>query len=182
MSRLLSLRDLVREVVAAIQHVDEHVLSTDYIKWEVLDLVRGTEANGYDYSDPEAHLEDFDDLRYWEQYFEHVLGEWQLDVDGERMSEAQLNFIIDRLTPAASLLDFYGSLLVDTYRNIPDVPGNRIQGILRRQAVLNGFLNSAEIGLEHYYRSVGTSFHCLASSFSLDLLSILKTEHGFQII
>jgi hypothetical protein len=159
MSPTLSLRELVGEVVAAIQQVDEHVLATEYIKNDRLELEEGQVANGYDYSDPEAHLENFDDIDFWEDYFQHVLKEWNLDVDGERMSEAQFNFIIDRLTPAASQLDFYGPLLVDMYREIPGVPGRRIHGILRRQAVLNGFLNSAEIALEHYYMSVCTSFY-----------------------
>ncbi|KAJ8111475.1 hypothetical protein ONZ43_g5613 [Nemania bipapillata] len=103
----LALRDFVHEVVSAIQDVDEQVLGSDYIKNVVLDLERGTEPVGYDYSDPEAHLEDFDDIRFWEKYFEFILREWNLDQHGERMGNSELNFVIERLTaPAAYTLPY----------------------------------------------------------------------------
>lgn len=152
-----ALRDFVREVISAIQDVDEQVLGTDYIKYDVIRLEKGTEPNGYDYTDPEAHFEDFDDIRYWEKYFEFVLREWNLDQHGERMSNSELNFIIERLTAPASRLDHYGPLLTAEYGNVPNAPAKRIQGINKRRTVLNGFLNSAEVALEVYYKETGTS-------------------------
>ncbi|KAI0407603.1 hypothetical protein F4802DRAFT_552634 [Xylaria palmicola] len=157
MGHRLSLRDLVGEVIAAIQEVDEHVLASDYIKCDVLDLVPGTEANGYNYTDPEAHFEDFGDIRYWEKYFEFVLREWNQGQHGRRMNESQFNFVIERLTTAASRLDHFGPQLAAMYQGIPKFPQRRIHGIVRRRTVLNSFMNSAEIGLEQHYSSADSS-------------------------
>ncbi|KAI1421914.1 hypothetical protein F5Y12DRAFT_765334 [Xylaria sp. FL1777] len=160
--RTQALRDFVREVSNAIQDVDEQVLSCDYIRYDVIGLKRGVgpigfkpigfEAVGFDYSDPEAHFEDVDSIRIWEKYFEFVLREWNLDQHGERMSNSQLNFIIERLTAPATQLDHYGSLLTAEYGNVPNAPAKRVQGIAKRRTVLNGFLNSAEVALEVYYK------------------------------
>ncbi|KAK9772590.1 putative RGS domain-containing protein [Seiridium cardinale] len=155
MARQSSLTDLVTQVVFAIQTVDEHVLNSDYISYEVIQLEPGDKPLPYDYSNPEVYLERFDGLGYWEQYFEWVLKEWDLDEDGERMSEAKFNFIIDRLTAAATILDLYGPQLVRRYREIGNVPEKRIHGVLRRRAILNGFLNSAALALENWYRGMG---------------------------
>ncbi|KAI3325702.1 hypothetical protein HD806DRAFT_521218 [Xylariaceae sp. AK1471] len=168
MGRTLGLHDLVREVVGVIQEVDEHVLGSNYIKHDYLDRVMGIKGYVCTYSDPEAHLENFEIIHYWEKYFEFVLQEWNLDVDGERMSESQFNFIIERLTTSASQLDHYGPQLVSMYQDIPNVPEKRIQGIIRRRTVLNGFLNSAEIGLEHYYRLLKEQDFAATATFAGD--------------
>ncbi|RWA11591.1 hypothetical protein EKO27_g3492 [Xylaria grammica] len=150
--RTEALRDFVREVISAIRDVDEHVLSSDYIKHYVLELENGAEPVGFDYSDPEAHFEDFDDIRFWEKYFSFVLREWNLDQHGERMGNSELNFLIERLTAPATQLDHYGPLLMAEYEKVPNAPAKRAQGISKRMAVLNGFLNSAEVALEVYYK------------------------------
>ncbi|KAI0411975.1 hypothetical protein F5X98DRAFT_356138 [Xylaria grammica] len=150
--RTEALRDFVREVISAIRDVDEHVLSSDYIKHHVLELENGAEPVGFDYSDPEAHFEDFDDIRFWEKYFSFVLREWNLDQHGERMGNSELNFLIERLTAPATQLDHYGPLLMAEYEKVPNAPAKRAQGISKRMAVLNGFLNSAEVALEVYYK------------------------------
>ncbi|KAI1355891.1 hypothetical protein F5Y01DRAFT_268000 [Xylaria sp. FL0043] len=160
--RTQALRDLVREVASAIQDVDEQVLSSDYIRHSVIGLKKGTEpvglrplgfeAVGFDYEDPEAHFENFDSIRLWEKYFAFILREWNLDQHGERMSNSELNFIIERLTAPATRLDHYGPLLTTEYGNVPNGPAKRVQGIEKRRTLLNGFLNSAEVALEVYYK------------------------------
>ncbi|KAI0426218.1 hypothetical protein F5Y09DRAFT_319463 [Xylaria sp. FL1042] len=160
--RTQALRDLVCEVASAIQDVDEQVLSCDYIRHDVIGLKKGTEPIGfrplsfepvsYDYADPEAHFENFDSIRLWEKYFAFVLREWNLDEHGERMSNSELNFIIERLMPSATQLDHYGPLLTAEYGSVPNGPVKRVQGIDRRRTLLNGFLNSAEVALEVYYK------------------------------
>ncbi|KAI1127087.1 hypothetical protein F5Y10DRAFT_266539 [Nemania abortiva] len=153
--RTQALGDFVREVISAIQDVDEQVLGSNYIKYGVLELEKGDEPVGYDYTDPEAHFEDFDDIRYWQKYFEFILREWNLDQHGERMSNSELNFIIERLTAPAIRLDHYGPLLIAEYGNVPNAPAKRMQGIDKRRTLLNGFLNSAEVALEVYYKKRG---------------------------
>jgi len=149
------LLELVTKVVLAIRVVDEHVLRSDYIRYEILRLEAGDRPVGYNYTDPEAHLENSDGIRFWEEYFGHLLKVWDEDDDGDILSEAKFNFIIDRLTTAASTLDYHGSQLVEAYGRIPSIPEARLEGIERRRTVLHGFLNSAEILLEHWYRHAG---------------------------
>ncbi|KAI0513251.1 hypothetical protein F5B22DRAFT_637201 [Xylaria bambusicola] len=161
-----SLGDLVREVSSAIQDVDEQVLSSDYIRHEVIGLKRGPggvtsysgfkpfgfEPVSFDYSDPEAHFANFDAIRLWEKYFAFVLREWNLDEHGERMGNSELNFVIERLSASATQLDHYGPLLVAEYAGVRNAPTRRVQGINKRQTLLNGFLYSAEVALEVYYK------------------------------
>jgi len=155
MARNQGLAELVKKVVSAIKVVDAHVLKSQYVREEVLGLEVGTRPVGHNYDEPETHLEDMHSVELWEEYFEHLLREWDQDDDGDRLSEAAFNFIIDRLSAAASELDHYGPQLVKAYRRIPSTPEARPEGIERRQTVLNGFLNSAEIALEHWYRHAG---------------------------
>ncbi|KAK1761572.1 hypothetical protein QBC47DRAFT_370428 [Echria macrotheca] len=155
MARNQSLSELLTKVVSAIRVVDEQVLRSDYIRDEILQLQTGDRPVPYNYADPEAHLENSDAIGLWEDYFEHLLKVWDEDDDGDILSEAKFNFIIDRLTAAASTLDHYGQRLGEAYRRIPSIPEARLQGIDRRRTVLNGFLNSAEITLEHWYRHAG---------------------------
>lgn len=97
----------------------------------------------------EAYLEDDDSLEFWDQYFEHILQEWDQDVDGDRISEARYNSIVEHLSLQAAALDQYAPRLVKKYREMPNVPERRVQGVLRRHSALNTFLNSADIGLGH---------------------------------
>ncbi|KAI0115687.1 hypothetical protein GGR51DRAFT_503767 [Nemania sp. FL0031] len=150
-----ALRDFVREVSSAVEDVDEQVLGSDYIKYNILGLEKGDEPIAFEYSDPEAHFENFDDIRYWQRYFEFILREWNLDQHGERMSNSELNFLIERLTAPAIRLDHYGPLLIAEYGNVPNAPVKRLQGIDKRRTLLNGFLNSAEVALEVYYKKRG---------------------------
>ncbi|KAI1271838.1 hypothetical protein F5Y07DRAFT_404006 [Xylaria sp. FL0933] len=152
MQHTQALRDLVREVSSAIQDVDEHVLSSDHIKQNVIGLEEGSEPVGFDYEDPEAHFEDSYSIRLWEKYFAFILREWNLDKHGERMSNSELNFILELLTAPATQLDHYGPLLTAEYGNVPNGPVKRVQGIDKRRTLLNGFLNSAEVALEVYYK------------------------------
>ncbi|KAK5633638.1 hypothetical protein RRF57_009352 [Xylaria bambusicola] len=158
--------NLVREASSAIQDVDEQVLSSDYIRHEVIGLKKGPggvascsgfkpfgfEPVSFDYSDPEAHFANYDAIRLWEKYFAFVLREWNLDEHGERMGNSELNFLIERLSAAATQLDHYGPLLVAEYAGVRNAPVRRVQGINKRRTLLNGFLYSAEVALEVYYK------------------------------
>ncbi|TGJ79276.1 hypothetical protein E0Z10_g9487 [Xylaria hypoxylon] len=131
-----SLGDLVREVSNAIQDVDEQVLSSDYIRHEVIGLKKGPsgaaaysgfkpigfEPMSFDYSDPEAHFANYDAIRLWEKYFAFVLREWNLDEHGERMGNSELNFLIERLSASATQLDLYSPLLVAEYAGVRNAP------------------------------------------------------------
>lgn len=156
-----SLQQLVNRVWAAIHQVNEHIDLSEYSRttWYSENATKPLPVFGW--TQGEEHFEQLGLVKLWNEYFEWVLGEWDNDEDGERMSEAKLNFIVDRLTSAATQLDEYGPQLVRRYRSISQVPEDRIQGILLRRVVLNGFLNSVEIGLEHWYRSAGTSLTLL---------------------
>ncbi|KAK3984188.1 hypothetical protein QBC44DRAFT_337458 [Cladorrhinum sp. PSN332] len=150
-----SLVNLVQRVVSAIKIVDDHVLRSKYIRVDVLELEPEFRPVGFDHLDTEARIEDMDGVWLWEEYFEFLLKSWIEGGDGDRLSEAAFNFIIERLSAAASDLDHYGPQLVRAYRRIPSIPETRAGGIERRQTVLNGFLNSAEIALEQWYRHAG---------------------------
>ncbi|KAI0533019.1 hypothetical protein GGR58DRAFT_522164 [Xylaria digitata] len=146
-----SLGDLVREVSNAIQDADEQVLSSDYIRHEVIGLKKGPggaaaysgfkpigfEPVSFDYSDPEAHFANYDAIRLWEKYFAFVLRERNLDEHGERMGNSELNFLIERLSASATQLDLYGPLLVAEYAGVRNTPAGRIH---------------AEVALEVYYK------------------------------
>uniref|UniRef100_A0A8H7K318 Uncharacterized protein n=1 Tax=Bionectria ochroleuca TaxID=29856 RepID=A0A8H7K318_BIOOC len=146
MPRILGQAELSRRIIAAIRHVDRIVLSSDHVQ-----NIRGTETNEYNYWEPEAALQDLDDITYWNIHFQFLLQEW----DEDRLPEAAFNFYIDQLSVAADMLDRYGPRLVRAYRRLTPVPELQIQGILNRRAVLNAFLNSSEIALEHWYRNDG---------------------------
>lgn len=156
MDHNLGLAALVNKVVSAIEGVDDHVLSSHRLSQEVVGPGQSTTpASPEKMREPEERLEDLRNLKHWEAYFDHLLNEWNEDDDGKTLSEAQFNFIVERLTSFASTLDHYGPQLVRRYLEIPSVPEERIQGVLKRRAVLNSFLNSAEIDLEHWYRHAG---------------------------
>ncbi|KAI1358905.1 hypothetical protein F5Y08DRAFT_332767 [Xylaria arbuscula] len=89
----------------------------------------GFEPVSFDYSDPEDHFANYGAIRLWEKYF----------VFGELMSDSELNFLIERLSAAATQLDHY-------------VARSSWPRINKRRALLNGFLYSAEVTLEIYYK------------------------------
>ena len=155
MSADSDIRSLLAKTVAAFTVVDKHVLRSQFFRKQVLHIKDERHPIGYDYSDPEAYLESEEPLDCWDQYFQHVLGEWDQDIDGERMSEAQYTSIVERLSLPSAALDQYAPLLVAKYRGLPNVPEKRIQGILNRHSALNTFLNSADIGLYHWWKHVG---------------------------
>ncbi|KAI1147899.1 hypothetical protein F4825DRAFT_125379 [Nemania diffusa] len=152
--RTQALRDLVREVGGAIQDVDQQVFGSDFIKDSIRQRVESGMTVSLPFGDPEFNFEDLESISFWERYFVFVLREWNLDQHGERMGNSELNFLIERLTGPATRLDHYGPLLTAEYRNV-NAPSKRMQGIEKRRALLNGFLNSAEVALEVYYKKRG---------------------------
>ncbi|KAI1326759.1 hypothetical protein F5Y16DRAFT_222267 [Xylariaceae sp. FL0255] len=153
MAHAPALHDVVGEVIAASKEVDEHILRTNWMKDYTAARIENDYGFAFDLGDSEVYLENLNNVRLWDRYFEYILNEWDSDIDGDRMSEARFNYIIERLTAPASALDLYGSQLVTMYQSVPNVPEKRIQGIIRRRTVLNSFLNSAEIALFNWYKS-----------------------------
>ncbi|KAI1116610.1 hypothetical protein F5Y14DRAFT_448772 [Nemania sp. NC0429] len=139
--RTEALRALVREVASAIQAIDERMLDSDYIKHEVLGLQKGTSPTGYGYDDLEVYSEDLDTTRFLERHLASVLR----------------NFIIECLAGPATRPDHYCPLLAAAYGAVHNDPARSIQVLEKRRAVLNGFLNSAEVALEVYDRETDTT-------------------------
>ncbi|KAK4224041.1 hypothetical protein QBC38DRAFT_371830 [Podospora fimiseda] len=96
-----SLTNLIQRVTSAIRVVDDHVLRSEHIMNDVLQLEPGVQPVGFNHLNPEARIENLEDTEFWEEYFEFLLKEWDDDDDGDRLSEAAFNFNIDRLSAAA---------------------------------------------------------------------------------
>lgn len=143
--------ELISRLISAMRAVDDLVLQSKHIREDRFGLKDDQSCPPFDYSDPEAYLRDSDSVSLWDSYFDHLLNEW----DADRLSEALLTWNIDRLTRSSAVLDDHGTILVRSYRRIRPQPESTIQGILARHASLNAFLNSAQVALEHWWKSEG---------------------------
>lgn len=143
--------ELMSKVISAVQAVDEVVMQSKHIKMTILGREHDDRVVPFDYSNPDAYLQDVGNVTFWNEYFGHLLSEW----DADHLSEAMLTWNIERLTASASTLDNHGTALVQLYRRLRPVPEATIQGVLGRHASLNAFLNSAQLALEHWWKSEG---------------------------
>ncbi|KAI9771754.1 MAG: hypothetical protein M1839_002719 [Geoglossum umbratile] len=150
-----NLKSHLDKVMISFEIVDRHVMHSRFIRKEIFNFPGDQVPTPFDYSDPKAYLEDDDLIYYWDKYFEHLIQEWDLYQDSERLSEARYNSIVERLSMPAATLDQYAPRLVKEYREMLNIPERLVQGILKRRTALNTFLNSADIGLYHWWKHAG---------------------------
>ncbi|KAH9205128.1 hypothetical protein DL95DRAFT_470862 [Leptodontidium sp. 2 PMI_412] len=140
-----SLPSLLSRVVAAANTIDKFVMDSTFIRMTIYGYGDdGPDLVPFTTEPPEYYLEKEDSLNFWDRYFNHLITEW----DAGRLSYMKMNVIVERLSSPAAELDLCAPELVRIYRNLPNVPEERIQGVLRRHSAINAFLNSADIGIE----------------------------------
>jgi hypothetical protein len=101
------LKTLLEKTMAVFGAVDKHVMRSHFVRKQVLQFDDDRVSVGFDRNDPEAYLEDDDSLEFWDQDFEHILQEWDQDVDGDQISKARYDSIVERLSLQAAALDQY---------------------------------------------------------------------------
>lgn len=148
--KTLSDKALVRQVVAASANIDRIIASNIRLWVEIVSnhgkkiQLEAENILPFDITNPERYLEEADSLRFWDEQFWSWLQNWEHD----QISFTLLTSIIGHLSEPAVELDISGTELVRRYRNLPNVPEERIQGVLGRQRAVNRFLNSVYIGIE----------------------------------
>lgn len=148
-----SLQSLLNRIVAASRRIDiivKNECAAWVTNWELDDAERDLVQQAakrlpFDISQSAEHyLENEDSLYFWEPVFKDEFRALQND----ESSYLRMNSWLERLAGPAEELEICGTEVVFQYRNLPNVPEARVQGIILRQKAVMGFLESYNIGIE----------------------------------
>ncbi|MCJ1406851.1 hypothetical protein MMC19_000921, partial [Ptychographa xylographoides] len=137
---------LIAAVVANCDEIGSYIQNTDFIvkKYEGLSAL-----HGYNSGAPFEYLKGWSWTRSWDEYFSHVMDEW----DADRMSAMRFNALIERLSAPAARLDLLVPKLERECQRLPNMPGSVVRNAREMHTCVNSFLNSADDGLNLWKRS-----------------------------
>lgn len=131
---------LVASVVASCDEIGSYIQNTDFI---VKKYEGGSALHGYNSSTPFEYLKEWCWTRSWDEYFSHVMDQW----DDDQMSAMRFNALIERLSAPAARLDVLVPKLEKQCRRLPNMPESVVRNAREMHTCVNSFLNSADQGL-----------------------------------
>ncbi|MCJ1264353.1 hypothetical protein MMC22_004224 [Lobaria immixta] len=131
---------LVASVVASCDEIGSYIQNTDFI---VKKYEGGSALHGYNSSTPFEYLKEWCWTRSWDEYFSHVMDQW----DGDHMSAMRFNALIERLSAPAARLDVLVPKFERQCRRLPNMPESVVRNAREMHTCVNSFLNSADQGL-----------------------------------
>lgn len=138
---------LLRSVVAACDEIGSYIQNTKFITTRY----SGSALHGYNSSRPLEYLQTWCWTRSWNEYFDHVMEEW----DGDRLSGMRFEALIERLSAPAARLDRLLPKLERECARLLNVPLEVTQHAREMQTSVNSFLNSADSGLNYWRKQEG---------------------------
>lgn len=139
-------RSLLASVVANCDEIGSYIQNTDFI---VTKYEWRSALHGYNSSTPFEYLKEWCWTRSWDEYCSHVMDLW----DEDQMSAMRFNALIERLSAPAATLDVLVPKLERECQRLRSVPESVTKNAREMHTCVNGFLNSADEGLNYWKRS-----------------------------